>query len=83
MLERSPGVPTSYTFMDHRDYLSEMQRMMRSLLEGDILRGDVHISLTSTAAARELRDGHYVQLVSKLLGMGGELSRPNYPKSGF
>ena len=82
-LERASEAHTSYMFRDYRDYLSEMQRMMRPLLESDVLRGDPHISLISTAAARELRDGHYAQLVSKFLGMGGELSRPNYPKSGL
>jgi hypothetical protein len=82
-LERASEARTSYMFKDYRDYLSEMQRMMRPLLESDVLRGDPHMSPISTAAVKELRDGRYAQLVSKLLGMGGELFRPNYPRSGF
>jgi hypothetical protein len=56
-------------FRDYKDYLSEMQRMMRPLIEADVLRGDPHISLVSTAAAKELRDGHYGPLLRKLLGL--------------
>lgn len=68
-LERESEAHTTYMFKDYKDYLSEMQRMMRPLIEADVLRGDPHISLVSTAAAKELRDGHYGPLLRKLLGL--------------
>lgn len=69
-LERDAEAYTCYMFKDYRDYVSEMQRMLKPLLESNVLRGDPHISLVSTAAAKELRDCHYAPMVRKLLGPG-------------
>lgn len=68
-LERGSEAHATYMFKDYKDYLSEMQRMMKPLVAADVLRGDPQISLVSTAAAKELRDGHYGPLLRKLLGL--------------
>jgi len=68
-LERESEAHATYMFKDYRDYLSEMQRMMKPLIDADVLKGDPVISLVSTAAAKELRDGHYGALLRKILGM--------------
>jgi len=71
-LERQSEAHTTYMFKDYKDYLAEMQRMLKPLVEADVLRGDPHISLVSTAAAKELRDGHYGPLLRKLLGLADQ-----------
>lgn len=71
-LERESEAYTVYMFKDYKDYVGEMQRMMKPLMENDVLRGDPHISLVSTAAAKELRDCHFAPLVRTLVGMGRE-----------
>jgi DNA-binding MarR family transcriptional regulator len=81
-LERSAEAHATYMFRDYKDYLVEMQRMMKPLIESDVLRGDPTISLISTAAAKELRDGYYGPMVRKLVGFGDETPRSAYP-SGF
>ncbi len=83
-LERDAEAYTSYMFKDYRDYVQEMQRMMKPLLEEDVLRGDPHISLVSTAAAKELRDCYYAPMVRKFLGLSGEGGvSVKYVRSGF
>ncbi|OGS56394.1 MAG: hypothetical protein A3K60_08640 [Euryarchaeota archaeon RBG_19FT_COMBO_56_21] len=72
-LERDAEAYTCYMFKDYKDYVSEMQRMMKPLMESNVLRGDPSISLVSTAAAKELRDCHYAPMVRKLLGTGGDM----------
>jgi DNA-binding CsgD family transcriptional regulator len=71
-LERESEAFMTYMFRDYKDYLNEMQRMMRPLLESNVLRGDPQIFLVSTAAARELRDCHFAPVVRRLVGLGGE-----------
>ncbi len=67
-LERDAEAYTCYMFRDYKDYVNEMQRMMKPLMESSVLRADPSISLVSTAAAKELRDCHYAPIVRKLLG---------------
>ncbi len=80
-LERQSEAHTTYMFKDYKDYLGEMQRMMKPLVEADVLKGDPNISLVSTAAAKELRDGHYGPLLRKLMGFA-EQDRSVYPRAG-
>lgn len=83
-LERNTEAHTAYMFRDYRDYLSEMQRMMKPLLESGALKGDPQISLISTAAAKELRDGVYAPMVRKLVGLAHEEpSRTTYPRTAY
>ena len=82
-LERASEAHTTYMFKDYRDYLSEMQRMMKPLMESGVLRGDPHISLVSTTAAKELRDGYYGPIVRRLVGLGDEFPQSSYPKTGL
>jgi DNA-binding Lrp family transcriptional regulator len=83
-LERQSEAYTSYLFRDYKDYVSEMQRMLKPLLESDVLRGDPNVSLVSTAAAKELRDCHYAPAVRKFTGMLDEAALPpNYPRMGM
>ncbi len=83
-LERDSEAYASYLFRDYKDYVSEMQRMLKPLLESDVLRGDPHISLVSTAAAKELRDCHYAPAVRRFVGLGGETALPaSYPRMGM
>lgn len=77
-LERDTEAHATYMFKDYRDYLAEMQRMMKPLMESGVLKGDPSISLVSTAATKELRDGHYGPMVRKLVGLGEELPRSAY-----
>jgi DNA-binding CsgD family transcriptional regulator len=70
--ERESEAFMTYMFRDYKDYLNEMQRMMRPLLESNVLRGDPQIFLVSTVAARELRDCHFAPIVRRLVGLGGE-----------
>lgn len=81
--ERDSEAYTSYMFKDYKDYVSEMQRMMKPLLEGDLLRSDPHISLVSTAAAKELRDCYFAPMVRKFVGLGGEVRSGRYPRVGL
>ena len=69
-LERDSEAFATYIFKDYRDYLVEMQRMMKPLLEVGVLRTEPHISLVSTVAAKELRDGYFAANVRKLLNLG-------------
>lgn len=83
-LERDSEAYTSYLFRDYRDYVSEMQRMLKPLLESDLLRGDPNVSLVSTAAAKELRDCHYAPAIRKFVGLGGETAlQTSYPRMGM
>lgn len=83
-LERDAEAYTAYMFKDYRDYLQEMQRMMKPLLKGDVLRGDPHISLVSTAAAKELRDCYFAPMVRKFMGLSGEGNLTmRYLRAGF
>lgn len=83
-LERQSEAHVTYMFKDYKDYVSEMQRMLKPLVEADVLRGDPHISLVSTAAAKELRDGHYGPLLRKLFGLADQdRSGSGYPRPGF
>jgi DNA-binding MarR family transcriptional regulator len=81
-LERDTEAHATYMFKDYRDYLTEMQRMMKPLMESGALKGDPSISLVSTAATKELRDGHYGPMVRKLVGLGDELPRSAYSMEG-
>ncbi len=83
-LERDSEAYAAYMFRDYRDYVSEMQRMLKPLLEGGVLRGDPTISLVSTAAAKELRDCYYSPMVRKSIGLGGDDARySHYPRVGM
>jgi DNA-binding Lrp family transcriptional regulator len=82
-LERDAETYTTYMFKDYKDYVNEMQRMMKPLLESDVLRGDPHISLVSTAAAKELRDCHYSPMVRKSIGLGEDPRQQKYPRVGL
>jgi DNA-binding Lrp family transcriptional regulator len=83
-LERESEAYTCYMLKDYKDYVSEMERMMKPLLDEDVLRGDPTISLVSTAAAKELRDCHYAPMVRKFVGLSTEESRMlRYPRVGF
>ncbi len=83
-LERESEAYTSYLFRDYKDYVSEMQRMLKPLLESDVLRGDPNVHLVSTAAAKELRDCHFAPGVRRFIGMGGDMSLShNYPRMGM
>lgn len=83
-MERDSEAYTCYMFKDYKDYVSEMQRMMKPLLDSNVLRSDPHISLVSTAAAKELRDCHFAPMVRKFLGLGGDEGRPGkYPRIGL
>jgi len=58
--------------------------VLRSLLEWDLLRGDPHILLLSTAAAEELRDGSCRPMVRKFVGLGGkDTVTGNCPRVGL
>lgn len=78
-LERDSEAYVVYMFRDYRDYVSEMQRMMKPLLEGGVLTADPHISLVSTAAAKELRDCHFAPMVRKFVGLGSDDGRSTKP----
>ncbi len=82
-LERDAEAYTTYMFKDYRDYVSEMQRMMKPLIESEVLRGDPNISLVSTAAAKELRDCHYAPMVRKFLGLGEDIRLQRYHRIGL
>ncbi len=80
-LERESEAYTTYMFKDYKDYVSEMQRMMKPLLESGVFRGDPHISLVSTAAAKELRDLHFPPMVRKFVGLYTDLGKMlKYPR---
>lgn len=81
--ERDSEAYTTYMFKDYKDYVSEMQRMMKPLLEGGVLRSDPHISLVSTAAAKELRDCYFAPMVRKSVGLGNEVRLIRYPRIGL
>ncbi len=81
--ERDSEVYASYMFRDYRDYVSEMQRMMKPLLDGGVLRSDPNISLVSTAAAKELRDCSFAPMVRKFVGLGNEVRSGKYPRVGL
>ncbi len=81
-LERDTEAHATYMFKDYRDYLTEMQRMMKPLMDSGALKGDPIISLVSTTATKELRDGHYGPMVRKLVGMGDEMPRSAYSMEG-
>ncbi len=81
--ERETEAYATYMFKDYRDYVSEMQRMMKPLLEGDVLRSDPNISLVSTAAAKELRDCHFAPMVRRFVGLGNETHAAKYPRIGL
>lgn len=83
-LERDSEAYTSYLFRDYRDYVSEMQRMLKPLQESDVLRGEPNVSLVSTATAKELRDCHYAPAVRKFVGLEREVAPPvSYPRMGM
>ena len=83
-LERESEAYTTYMFKDYKDYVSEMQRMMKPLLESDVLRGDPHISLVSTAAAKELRDCYFAPMVRKFVGLSTDVAQVlKYPRVGL
>jgi len=83
-MERDSEAYTCYMFRDYRDYVSEMQRMMKPLMDSKALRADPHIALVSTAAAKELRDCHFAPAVRKFIGLGLEEGRPGrYPRTGL
>jgi hypothetical protein len=83
-LERESEAYTTYMFKDYKDYVSEMQRMMKPLLENDVLRGDPHISLVSTAAAKELRDCYFAPMVRKFVGLSTDVEKVlKYPRVGL
>lgn len=83
-LERDGEAYTAYMFKDYRDYVHEMQRMMKPLLESHVLRGDPQISLVSTVTAKELRDCHFAPMVRKFLGLTEEPGpTTRYLRSGF
>ena len=84
-LERASEAYAVYMFRDYRDYVSEMQRMMKPLLEEGVLRGDPAVSLVSTAAAKELRDCFYGPLVRKFVGLADNdfLGSGRYPRVGL
>ncbi|MGQ9586780.1 MAG: MarR family transcriptional regulator [Thermoplasmata archaeon] len=70
--ERQSEAYLCYMFRDYRDYLSEMQRMMKPLMESGVLRADPHISLVSTAAVKELRDCYFAPMLRKFIRLGRE-----------
>jgi len=82
-LERDAEAYTTYMFRDYRDYVSEMQRMMKPLNESHVLKGDPHISLVSTAAAKELRDCYFAPMVRKLVGLGDDSRLQKYNRVGL
>lgn len=83
-MERDTEAYVCYMFKDYKDYVSEMERMMKPLMESDVLRFEPHISLVSTAAAKELRDCHFAHAVRKFLELGGDEPRtPSYPRVGL
>jgi len=83
-LERDSEAYVVYMFRDYKDYVSEMQRMMKPLMEGSVLRSDPHISLVSTAAAKELRDCYFAPMVRKCVGLGIDEGRSTkHPKIGL
>jgi len=83
-LERDSEAYVIYMFKDYKDYVSEMQRMMKPLLEGGVLRSDPHISLVSTAAAKELRDCYFAPMVRKFVGLGNDEGRSTkHPRIGL
>ena len=83
-LERDSEAYTAYMFRDYKDYVAEMQRMMKPLMEGGVLRGDPNIALVSTAAAKELRDCYFAPMVSKFVGLVSDDSRTlRYARPGF
>jgi DNA-binding Lrp family transcriptional regulator len=81
--ERDTEAYTTYMFKDYRDYVSEMQRMMKPLLDAGVLRSDPHVSLVSTAAAKELRDCCFAPMVRKFVGLGNETMPAKYPRIGL
>ncbi|HEX9908481.1 MAG TPA: helix-turn-helix domain-containing protein [Thermoplasmata archaeon] len=66
-MERDTEAYCNYLFKDYKDYVTEMQRMMKPLLDAGVLREEPHISLVSTVAARELRDGHFSGVLKRLV----------------
>lgn len=82
-LERDSEAYVSYMFKDYKDYVSEMQRMLKPLMESGVLRSDPHISLVSTAAAKELRDCHFAPMVRKFVGIGNDIRPAKYPRIGL
>ena len=83
-MERDSEAYAAYMFKDYRDYVSEMQRMMKPLMDRNVLKGDPHISLVSTAAAKELRDCYYAPMVRKFIGLSSEDMRMiKYPRVGL
>ena len=82
-LERDSEAYATYMFKDYKDYVSEMQRMMKPLIEAKVLRADPHISLVSTAAARELRDCYFSPMVRKFVGLGDEIRYAKHPRIGL
>jgi DNA-binding Lrp family transcriptional regulator len=83
-VEREAEAYTTYMFKDYKDYVDEMQRMMKPLLESNVLKGDPHVSLVSTAAAKELRDCYYAPGVRKFVGLGSDEARMmRYPRTGL
>ncbi len=81
--ERDTEAYATYMFRDYKDYVSEMQRMMKPLLERGVLRSDPHISLVSTAAAKELRDCNFAPMVRKFVGVGNDIRPAKYPRIGL
>jgi DNA-binding Lrp family transcriptional regulator len=81
--ERDTEAYVTYMFKDYKDYVSEMQRMMKPLLEGNLLRSDPNISLVSTAAAKELRDCYFSPMARKFVGLGDETRPVKYPRIGL
>ncbi len=69
-MERDSEAFCIYMFRDYKDYLSEMQKMMKPIVESNVLRGDPHISLVSTSAAKEIRDCHFAPVLRKFFGIG-------------
>jgi DNA-binding Lrp family transcriptional regulator len=81
--ERDTEAYASYMFRDYKDYVSEMQRMMKPLLDSDVLKSDPNVSLVSTAAAKELRDCYFAPMVRKFVGLGNETRQIRYPRIGL
>jgi DNA-binding Lrp family transcriptional regulator len=81
--ERDTEAYASYMFRDYKDYVSEMQRMMKPLLDSDVLKTDPNVSLVSTAAAKELRDCYFAPMVRKFVGLGNETRQIRYPRIGL
>ncbi len=81
--DRDAEAFTTYMFRDYKDYVDEMQRMMKPLLDGNTLRADPQISLVSTAAAKELRDCYFAPMIRKFVGLGDETRPAKYPRIGL